>query len=823
MELLRKYGQQFKFRMGLVESGSSDFKESPTLASGDVMIMKDGGSLATISSLPAVIVGTNSIGIEVTVSTTESQAAQIDVFFRDQSEEKEWKDTQWKILTFGNASAQIPFDLGSSNPDVNVKQINSVTNAAVSLEKALEIDGDSGIIRSNVIQLDGSSLSAHGIGFSGGAVYFDAENGYSGTSFPVGTVGKPTNDIDNAVIIAAANKLKKIIVLSCNGSESFSAGANGFLFVGQASENQILYLNSKNIQHCRFEKLRIEGETTGKYNEYYDCIIDSSYGLKLGENSILKKCHMLLSETGTSFTVEDEQHIVDQYFHDSSDLRGDNLSNGDLVELSDCHGDMDIALLTTTANIDIYGFRGKITIGSSCDNGTINIFGGSVKVTDNSTGSCTVNILPANSFDEILTNLSTVDSVVDSNAAALSTIDTVVDAIKDKTDNLPADTSSELDAIDAALTTVDTVVDAIKTKTDNLPANTSSELDAIDAALTTIDTVVDAVKTKTDNLPANTSNELDAIDAALITIDSNVDSIKTKTDNLPTNTSSELDAIDSALTTIDTVVDAVKSKTDNLPDNTSDELDAIDAALTTVQADLDNPDQYKASVDSVTVGALSASAIQAIDAELSTQHGDGAWDGTGSATLDKQNEILTNLATVDSVADSIKTKTDNLPANTSDELDAIDAALTTIDSNVDNIKIKTDNLPNNTSDELDAIDAALTTVQADLDNTDQYKASVDSVTVGAMSAAAVQAIDTELTSSHGAGTWGSGATDVATLLKFKKNKREIKLISGNYYEVVYDDDSVTEIARMKLEKFGGGTIGALAGTTTPSIRSKSSV
>jgi len=61
---------------------------------------------------------------------------------------------------------------------------------------------------------------------------------------------------------------------------------------------------------------------------------------------------------------------------------------------------------------------------------------------------------------------------------------------------------------------------------------------------------------------------------------------------------------------LDLLIDGIKGKTDNLPADTASELNAVDAAIAAVQADLDNPDQYKADVSTL---ALEAS-VQAVKA-----------------------------------------------------------------------------------------------------------------------------------------------------------------------------------------------------------------
>lgn len=74
----------------------------------------------------------------------------------------------------------------------------------------------------------------------------------------------------------------------------------------------------------------------------------------------------------------------------------------------------------------------------------------------------------------------------------------------------------------------------------------------------------------------------------------------------------------------------------------------------------------------------------------------------GDATEAKQDTILANLATVDTVVDAVKAKTDNLPSDPASEtnvdanetkIDTLTTNLSTVDTVVDAIKVKTDNLP----------------------------------------------------------------------------------------------------------------------------------
>jgi len=145
------------------------------------------------------------------------------------------------------------------------------------------------------------------------------------------------------------------------------------------------------------------------------------------------------------------------------------------------------------------------------------------------------NALPTDPADESLVEVAI--------TAAHATTDGKVDAVKAKTDLIPADITTQLD----------TNVPAIKAKTDLIPADITTQLD----------TNVPAIKAKTDLIPASPATEGTST------------AIKAKTDALPTDPADE-SAVEAAITaahattdgkidTVDTVVDAIKAQTDKIP------------------------------------------------------------------------------------------------------------------------------------------------------------------------------------------------------------------------------------------------------------------
>lgn len=114
--LVAEYGVAFSFAAPMVKAGSDDLAASAdwTPATGDVKVSKDQGSVANITTLPTAVAGTGSVLWDFSLSATEMQAAEIVVQVVD-SATKAVKDNVFVVQTYGNASAQIQFDLGSNN------------------------------------------------------------------------------------------------------------------------------------------------------------------------------------------------------------------------------------------------------------------------------------------------------------------------------------------------------------------------------------------------------------------------------------------------------------------------------------------------------------------------------------------------------------------------------------------------------------------------------------------------------------------------------------------------------------------------------------
>jgi hypothetical protein len=93
------YGEEFSFDISLEDyANPGNFKTNPTLAIGDIQVMKDAGAYANITTLPTVTpAGTDNV--PVTLSATEMSASRVKIRFQDQTSPKEWSDVVITILT----------------------------------------------------------------------------------------------------------------------------------------------------------------------------------------------------------------------------------------------------------------------------------------------------------------------------------------------------------------------------------------------------------------------------------------------------------------------------------------------------------------------------------------------------------------------------------------------------------------------------------------------------------------------------------------------------------------------------------------------------
>lgn len=91
--------EDFKIRIALEDAAiSGSFKSSPTIASGDFKVDKDGAGLSNLSTLPTVS-PSGSVLVLIELSATEMNADVVTIVGIDQTSPKEWTDFVMSIPT----------------------------------------------------------------------------------------------------------------------------------------------------------------------------------------------------------------------------------------------------------------------------------------------------------------------------------------------------------------------------------------------------------------------------------------------------------------------------------------------------------------------------------------------------------------------------------------------------------------------------------------------------------------------------------------------------------------------------------------------------
>jgi hypothetical protein len=143
VEILRKYGVQTDIYFPLIKAEEQNFAVSGdyTYASGDIKIIKDGGTATNPTNSPSAITSGNTEIWKLTLTATEMEAALIQITVSD-SATKVIEDQAVLIATYGDAAAQHAFDFDAPMPsdtDIADAVLEKVIEGTLTVEEMLRI------------------------------------------------------------------------------------------------------------------------------------------------------------------------------------------------------------------------------------------------------------------------------------------------------------------------------------------------------------------------------------------------------------------------------------------------------------------------------------------------------------------------------------------------------------------------------------------------------------------------------------------------------------------------------------------------------------
>ena len=109
----------------LVDRATGQYKVTPTLASGDFKLEKDGGTAANLTTLPSVVPSGGS-SIDIPISAVELQAKHVVLRLVDAAG-AEWNDDAIHIFTVGDPNAFFEFDLFSGSVSLSLASQSAIT------------------------------------------------------------------------------------------------------------------------------------------------------------------------------------------------------------------------------------------------------------------------------------------------------------------------------------------------------------------------------------------------------------------------------------------------------------------------------------------------------------------------------------------------------------------------------------------------------------------------------------------------------------------------------------------------------------------------
>ncbi len=233
----------------------------------------------------------------------------------------------------------------------------------------------------------------------GDMIYFDADRGIAGTTYPIGTAGMPSDVIADVITICAALGLDQIHV---HGSLTLGASMEHYNFHGDEHEDitDQLDLNGQDVDGSHISELIVTGAQGGTgLLTLIRCVVNAltvfngrmencrfyggAFSFKDAGNIDIDDCENIISVA--TITVQAPTLASIKQYAGNLIL---TLQDGGVCRLEGFKGSLEIDEMTG-GTLNVYANGADITINADCSGGTINIYG-NARVTDNS-GATVVN------------------------------------------------------------------------------------------------------------------------------------------------------------------------------------------------------------------------------------------------------------------------------------------------------------------------------------------------------------------------------------------------------------------------------------------------
>lgn len=209
-------------------------------------------------------------------------------------------------------------------------------------------------------------------------IYYDVNNGYTGNTYPIGTIVKPVNNIDDLYHISLDRNIKNIISKSDFIISAITYNLDSYTITSDNINNKFI-LDNSNISNFKIENFKIKGNYNGNSHDFVKCEIIDVYDLS---------GRIFNSNIEGIISIKNNTTFIDCHpsFADGKGHIIMNNSNGTKVSFRNYNGSLEFINVTNDNDkISIDLNAGHVTFMSGCTNGFADIRGVGY-ITDKSTG-----------------------------------------------------------------------------------------------------------------------------------------------------------------------------------------------------------------------------------------------------------------------------------------------------------------------------------------------------------------------------------------------------------------------------------------------------
>lgn len=219
--------------------------------------------------------------------------------------------------------------------------------------------------------------------FGEGAVTLDITNGTAGTTYPIGTKGKPSNNIADAITIAQQQNMDTIFVI---GYARFGAGdvLDGYTIKGQNPTKAYIVIDeAASTVGCEFKLCTITGILDGGTVLRECLVLNISYVNGFLDECVLDEATIVLGGNTSALFMR----CIGRQGTLTIDMGG----AGQALNISDYQGRLKIINKTGTDDCTIHMSAGRVELDNTVTNGVIYLDGVGKPVYNVSNGAVVVN------------------------------------------------------------------------------------------------------------------------------------------------------------------------------------------------------------------------------------------------------------------------------------------------------------------------------------------------------------------------------------------------------------------------------------------------